>query len=178
ATARAGSEIAFRWSQWLPSHRGPMTTYMAPYEGDLSEVNVNKLQFFKIHEGGLYPDQQFGKMDTVPWSVKPNLATDKMIWDNGVWNATIPWDNKPGNYIVRHELVALHFATTNSNYRNYGFVAPQFYPSCYHVKVTGNGTAVPVGVTFPGAYKPTDPGLVFGLYVNKTSYPFPGPPVY
>ena len=31
-------------------------------------------------------------------------------------NTTIPHDIKPGKYIVRHELIALHFATAHSNY--------------------------------------------------------------
>jgi lytic cellulose monooxygenase (C1-hydroxylating) len=179
AEARAGGDISFRWTQWLPSHRGPITTYMAPYEGNISAVDVNKLQFFKIDEAGLYPDKQFGETSTtVPWSVKPNWATDKMIAAQELWNVTIPWDIKPGNYVVRHELLALHFATAHSNYQSYGAVGPQFYPSCYNIRVTGSGTATPAGVTFPGAYKPTDPGVVFDIYLNKTEYPIPGPPVY
>ncbi|KAF1816150.1 glycoside hydrolase [Eremomyces bilateralis CBS 781.70] len=178
AEARAGSQIEFRWTEWLPSHRGPITTYMAPYEGDIAAVDVNKLQFFKIDEEALYADEQFGEIDDVPWAVKPNWATDKMIQANGVWNVTIPWDIKPGNYVVRHELLALHFATEHSNYKSFGIVAPQFYPSCYHVGITGNGTATPTGVTFPGTYQPTDPGLIFDIYQNKTEYPIPGPAVY
>ena len=179
AEARAGSNISFHWTQWLPSHRGPITTYMAPYEGNISTVDVNKLKFFKIDEAALYPGIEFGEMSTtIPWSVKPNWATDKMIAAQGVWDVTVPWDIKPGNYIVRHELLALHFATTHSNYKAFGTVGPQFYPSCYNVRVTGNGTATPEGVTFPGAYKPTDPGVVFDIYLNKTEYPIPGPPVY
>jgi hypothetical protein len=179
AEARAGSQISFRWTQWLPSHHGPMTTWMAPYSDNISTVDVNALKFFKIHEGGLYRDQQFGEVDAkVPWAVKPNWETDKMIAANGLYNATVPWDIKPGNYVVRHELLALHFATTHSNYWGFGMVGPQFYPSCYSVRVIGNGTATPAGVTFPGAYQPTDPGLVFDIFNNKTEYPIPGPKVY
>jgi hypothetical protein len=152
---------------------------MAPYEGNISAVDVNKLKFFKIDEAGLFPNQQWGELNTtVPWSVKPNWATDKMIAGQELWNVTIPWDIKPGTYVVRHELLALHFATTNSNYRNWGTVGPQFYPSCYNVRIAGKGTATPPGVTFPGAYKMTDPGIVFDIYQNKTEYPIPGPRPY
>jgi hypothetical protein len=77
----------------------------------------------------------------------------------------------------------LHFATEHSNYKKIPgqIVAPQFYMSCYNVNITGNGTAIPpenLRVTFPGAYQPQDPGLVFDIFLNKTQYPIPGPAVY
>lgn len=53
----------------------------------------------------------------------------------------------------------------------------QFYISCYQLRVTGGGSANPSGVSFPGAYSPTDPGILFNLYNNPTSYTVPGPPV-
>lgn len=142
-----------------------LTTMALPrYTGNISAVDVNKLQFFKIHEGGLYPDMKW--------------ATDRMIAASGVWNATIPHDIQPGTYIVRHEILALHFATMHSNAAIYGGVGPQFYVSCYNVKVTGSGTATPPGVTFPGAHQPSDPGLVFDIFMNNPQYPIPGPKVY
>ena len=147
-----------------PSHAGPMTTYMAPYEGNVSNVNVNLLKFFKIHEAGLYPDGTW--------------ATDKMLANQGLWTVSIPYDIKPGTYVVRHELLSLHFATEDSNYKAFGVVGPQFYPSCYNIRVTGSGAAQPVGVTFPGAYKPMHPGLVFDIYLKNQNYPIPGPKVY
>ena len=56
-------------------------------------------------------------------------------------------------------------------------VGPQFYMTCFNFKVTGNGTATPEGVKFPGGYHKTDPGLHFD--VNSTGpYPTVGPPVY
>jgi hypothetical protein len=166
ATVRAGSNIDFVWTKWLPSHQGPLITYMAPYEGDISKVDVNQLKFFKIHEVGEYPNGS--------WS------TDKMISDSGAWNTTVPWDIKPGKYIVRHELIALLFATKHSNYSRIpgSIVAPQSYVSCYNVEVTGNGTVTPPGVKFPGAYEPKDPGLNFDIFVNNRDYPIPGPKVY
>jgi lytic cellulose monooxygenase (C1-hydroxylating) len=167
ATARAGSNVDFFWTKWLPSHQGPMITYLAPYTGPISSVNVNNLNFFKIHEAGEYPDGTF--------------ATDKMIKQNGAWNITLPHDIKAGTYVMRHELTALHFATEHSNYATIpgGTVAPQFYVSCYNVNITGGGDATPSNtVKFPGAYNGKEPGLHFDLFVNNRNYPIPGPPVY
>jgi lytic cellulose monooxygenase (C1-hydroxylating) len=166
APVRAGSNVDFIWTKFLRSHQGPITTWMAPYSGNISQVNVNNLEFFKIHEGGLYPD---GK-----W------ATDRMIDQGGTFNTTIPYDIKPGRYVLRHELVALHFATEKSNYWYIpgGIVAPQFYPSCYYIEVMGNGTATPPGVKFPGAYTGQEPGLHFNIFAGNKEYPIPGPRVY
>lgn len=97
AEVRAGSSITFHWSRWLYSHKGPITAWLAPYEGDVAKVNVNKLEFFKITE------------DTVD---------DKGVWanvrmmdnTNGTWTATIPADIKPGTYVLRHEVCAASLA--------------------------------------------------------------------
>jgi lytic cellulose monooxygenase (C1-hydroxylating) len=56
--------------------------------------------------------------------------------------------------------------------------------SCYQVNVKGTGTrALPKGVSFPGAYKSTDPGILVDIYSDKGSYGkkkyiAPGPAVW
>jgi hypothetical protein len=166
ARARAGSNVTYHWSPWLPSHRGPMTSYLARYTGDLASVDLNALRFFKIAEDALHADGT--------WS------TDKLIADKGRWTTAIPADVRPGSYVLRHELTALHFATESSNYRYFGGVipAPQFYISCYALNVTGDGAAEPKGETFPGAYKAGEPGLVVDIFNRLDGYQIPGPPVY
>jgi hypothetical protein len=80
-----------------------------------------------------------------------------MAANNAGYKFTIPQCLAPGSYLVRHELVALHAA--------WAYPGAQFYPSCFQVRVTGSGTARPSGlVSFPGAYKATDPGVVFDVY--------------
>jgi hypothetical protein len=168
ANGRAGSNITYYWSPWLPSHRGPMTSYLAPYTGDLAKVNLNQLKFFKIAEDALHNDNK-------TW------ATDKLIADNGLWQTSIPGDISKGTYVLRHELMALHFATENTNYKFFGNLkpAPQFYITCFALNITSDGAAVPRGETFPGAYKDTDPGLTYDIFAKKLGpYPIPGPPVY
>jgi hypothetical protein len=49
--------------------------------------------------------------------------------------------------------------------------------TCFNFKVTGDGSATPKGVKFPGAYDPDSPGLHYDLKSNL-SYPTNGPAVY
>jgi hypothetical protein len=57
----------------------------------------------------------------------------------------------PGNYLIRHELIALHQANN-----------PQFYPECAQITVTGSGTAQPDAsykAAIPGYCKNTDSNI-------------------
>ncbi|KAH8898849.1 hypothetical protein GQ53DRAFT_878052 [Thozetella sp. PMI_491] len=91
AEVRAGSNITFHWSRWLYSHKGPMTAWMAPYDGDVSKADVNQLQFFKFAEDTMDANGIWG--------------TVRMLNNtNGTWTATVPADIKPGTYVVRHEV--------------------------------------------------------------------------
>lgn len=47
--------------------------------------------------------------------------------------------------------------------------------TCYQLTVTGSGTLVPKGVTFPDAYSKTGQGLGFSIHAPLDSYPMPGP---
>lgn len=90
ATVRAGSNISFHWSHWLHSHKGPITAWLAQYEGDIADVDVNKLEFFKFAEDAIDKDGVW--------------ATDRLMANDHVWTAVIPADIKPGNYVIRQEV--------------------------------------------------------------------------
>lgn len=82
-----------------------------------------------------------------------------------------PTSNTPPNnprYLLRAELIALHAAAS--------YPGAQLYMECAQLNVSGGGTASPPTVSFPGAYKGTDPGIKFQLYWPvPTSYTIPGP---
>lgn len=64
---------------------------MAPYEGDIADVNVNQLEFTKFAEDTIDENGVWG--------------TVRMMDDtNGTWTATVPADIKPGNYVIRQEV--------------------------------------------------------------------------
>jgi hypothetical protein len=79
----------------------------------------------------------------------------------------IPSDIKPGTYVVRTELLALHANTPTMKMTPVN--GPEFYLHCFNVEIIGSGTATPEGVTFPGAYKAGDPGLFFSPYYGDGS---------
>lgn len=108
---------------------------------------------------------------------------------------TIPSTLQSGQYLIRHEIIALHLATTVGG--------AEFYPSCTQVtshvpapppeqiiqgrasfmQVNVGGSQVGMAsaseeVTFPGGYSDTDPGIYDpSVFNTPTQYTFPGPPV-
>ncbi|VDB82842.1 unnamed protein product [Peniophora sp. CBMAI 1063] len=158
-TVAAGQSLSLNWTTWPDSHIGPMITYMARAPSDITTWSPGTdAVWFKVAEAGKTSD---GK-----WA-----ATDILSANDSIYTFTVPATLKPGQYIIRHEIIALHAA----------FVYPgaQFYPSCIQVEVTGSGTAFPTSfVSFPGAYTPDTPGIVYDAYTNTSAYPIPGPAVW
>ncbi|KAL0573054.1 hypothetical protein V5O48_008913 [Marasmius crinis-equi] len=158
ATVAAGSQVALNWTAWPDSHKGPMITYMARAPSDITQWSPGtSAVWFKVAESGKTSD---GK-----WA-----ATDLLTASNSIYTFTIPKNLKAGQYIIRHEIIALHSA--------YTYPGAQVYPSCIQVQVTGSGSALPTSfVSFPGAYTGSTPGIVYDVYTNTSAYPIPGPAV-
>lgn len=99
-----------------------------------------------------------------------NWGTAKVL-KNLYWESTVPKSLAPGNYLVRHELLALHQAKT-----------PQFYAECAQIEVTGSGSAQPSGdylASIPGYAPQSDPGITVDTYSSSiTTYTPPGPKVW
>jgi cellulase len=91
---------------------------------------------------------------------KKKWANEDVLDNNRTDIVKIPSDIKPGMYIFRTELLALH---GNNPMLPASFGGPQFYTHCFNVEILGNGTAEPAGVLFPGAYQPNDAGVKFYL---------------
>jgi lytic cellulose monooxygenase (C1-hydroxylating) len=109
------------------------------------------VDFFKIHE--------------VTFDPKTGLwANDVLVNNKNVWKVQIPSDLKAGDYIIRHEIVALHYAAREN-------AGPEFLISCANVRVLGDGTAVPKDtVRFPGAYQLDNSGLKINIYHHENRY--------
>jgi hypothetical protein len=82
--------------------------------------------------------------------------------DKGQVFFTIPQDTPAGDYLFRVEHIGLHVASAEG--------AAQFYLACGQITVTGSGGGNPSPlVSFPGAYSPTDPGIMINIYYPYVS---------
>jgi len=86
---------------------------------------------------------------------------------------TLPVTLASGNYVIRHEIIALHNAIAEGG--------AEFYPACTQLRVGGSQTGAPTAdelVSFPGAYSDTDPGIWDkSSFDPRVEYIFPGPSV-
>ncbi|KAL3470631.1 glycoside hydrolase [Aspergillus californicus] len=152
----AGDSISLQWTLWPETHHGPVLDYLANCGSSCQTVDKTTLEFFKISEVGLIDDS------TVPgyW------GTDELIENNSAWLVQIPESIAPGNYVLRHELIALHGAHTEGGAQN--------YMQCINLQISGSGTAQPVGVLGTELYTATDAGILVDIY-NSLTYTPPGP---
>ncbi|ORY17986.1 putative endoglucanase, partial [Clohesyomyces aquaticus] len=156
AKVAAGGTVELQWTPWPTSHHGPVLDYLAKCDGDCTTTTAEGLSFFKIDHSGLLDDT------TSPG----NWASDKLISNNNSWTVTIPSDITPGNYVLRHEIIALHSAGQVNGAQN--------YPQCINIQVTGGGSASPAGVAATKFYTSQDPGILVNIYQTLT-YDIPGP---
>lgn len=134
---------------------------MAKCDGECEKADKNALKFFKIDEAGLLN----GSPAPGTW------ATENLIAKNLTWTVTIPASIAPGNYVLRHEIIALHSADKPDG--------AQAYPQCINLEVTGAGTEAPTGIAATEFYTPTDPGIFLSIYYPALqNYTIPGPPLF
>jgi len=156
ANVTAGATLGFRVDQCI-LHPGPLIVYMAKAPSSVSGWDGSGSVWFKIYELG------------------PTFSGGAIKWplDNACQvTFPIPKSLPNGEYLLRVEHIALHSASSVGG--------AQFYNSCAQVSVSGGGSGSPSPkVSFPGAYKSTDPGILFQLYYPvPTSYTIPGPSVW
>lgn len=149
--ANAGDDITFVWNTWPDSHKGPVINYISTYAD-----SPTALSWAKFSEDGLISG------DT--W------ATDELIQNGFSYTTTIPATLAPGDYVIRHEIIALHSAGQANG--------AQAYPQCVNVRIGSGGSATPTGVAGTSLYTATDPGILFDLYSGYDSYPIPGPALW
>jgi len=158
----AGDKVKAHWKQW--THRpASVLVYMAKCPGSCDSFDGAGKVWFKIDQAGLISGTQ-----------NAGIWAGDTITDTLAWTSTVPATLAPGNYLMRHELIAVHQANN-----------PQFYPECSQWVVSGSGTAAPPSsalVSFPGAYSASDPGIAFNIdsasAMTSTTYQVPGPAVW
>lgn len=107
-------------------------TYMASCGSTTcDQYDSTNAEWFKIEETGLEPGNITWYQQNISTSVLNTLISFVMrlhvpLSVNGSpANVTIPSTLKSGQYLIRHEIIALHLATTVGG--------AEFYPSCTQV---------------------------------------------
>ncbi|OAQ64763.1 glycoside hydrolase family 61 [Pochonia chlamydosporia 170] len=152
----AGDILTLQWTPWPDSHHGPVIDYLANCNGPCESVDKTTLEFFKIDGVGIISQGSPG-----------TYADDVLISKNNTWEVKIPANIAPGNYVLRHEIIALHSAGSENG--------AQAYPQCFNLKITGSGSLKPAGVKGTALYKATDPGILVNIYTSSVNYIVPGP---
>jgi len=159
ATVAAGSTVTAFWQQWT-HQQGPVMVWMYKCAAAFTACDGSGTGWFKIDQMGLTAPPLSG----TSWGTA-------VLYKNLKWTSTIPAALAPGNYLIRHEVLALHQANT-----------PQFYAECAQLVVTGSGTQTPSGsylAAIPGYAPQSDPGIMVDIYSSTaTTYTPPGPAVW
>ncbi|KAF9461773.1 endoglucanase-4 [Collybia nuda] len=160
ATVAAGGTVEVLWNTWPIGHYGPVLNYMAkcPTSDCSTWKGDSGSPWFKIQQS-VYANGEW--------------ASDTLAKTGFKYSVKIPSKITPGSYLLRHENLALHGAASLGG--------AQFYPVCIQLTVTGGGSLNPSGLSFPGTYKATDPGILFNPYQGEAAnqaYVPPGGAVY
>lgn len=160
----AGDTCTIQWTEWPESHHGPVISYLGACNGDCTQADLNEVEWVKVQAVG-------------------QTAVGKTNSDSGVWGAdllraagnqgtvTIPKSIKAGNYLCRHEIIALMGAVNVGKAQN--------YPNCINFRISGDGTdPLASGTKGVDLYTPTDPGIKVSIYGTTLKYQIPGPPLY
>ncbi|KAH6857107.1 glycoside hydrolase [Chaetomium sp. MPI-CAGE-AT-0009] len=163
ATVTAGDKLGFVAMSSI-THFGPVSFYMArvPEGSNINTWEAAGNVWFKVAEISARPGAGGG------------LTSGEDTWpayNKKTVEFTVPKSVPSGKYLVRVESIALHQAQSAGG--------AQIYLSCAQVEVKngGNGSPGPL-VSFPGAYRTNDPGLLWSYYPVRTSYKAPGPNVW
>ncbi|KAK7054394.1 hypothetical protein VNI00_003588 [Paramarasmius palmivorus] len=160
ATVTAGSKVGFKASNTM-GHPGYFSAYMSKADPANSADAGLGSTWFKIWE----------------WSPEYSADTNMLTFDSeGITEFTfsIPASVPSGQYLLRGEQIALHAAGQEGG--------AQLYIACAQINVEGGGSGTPSPtVSFPGAYSPTDPGIMLNIYAlpaGFSGYEAPGPAVW
>lgn len=141
---------------------------------DAKTTSIGGLRWFKISHSGLLSGGRW--------------ASDDVNAAGGRYNFRIPSSIAAGQYLLRGETIGLHVAQNTNGAQFYMYVfslktkhfdeesLTRVYRSCVQLQVTGGGGSNPGGVSFPGAYSASHPGIQLNIYYPPlTSYSIPGP---
>jgi cellulase len=149
-------------------------TYLADCHGSCSrkeniEAFKDGLQWVKIDE--------LGWLNSTGWDVLDlggTWATNILIFNDYSWVVRMPEGLREGEYVLRHEIIALHIAERLNG--------AQAYPQCVNIKVERGdsivGRKLDGGITGTQLYGMRDEGIFVDVHRKIDGYRIPGPGVW
>ncbi|KAL7788723.1 glycoside hydrolase family 61 protein [Trichoderma ceciliae] len=170
-SANRGSLLTFEFRLWPdaqkpgsidPGHLGPCAVYVKKVDNMFTDSAVGG-GWHKIWEDGF-------NQETQKWCV------DTLVENHGLLSVNLPQGLPSGYYLVRPEILALHWAAHRND--------PQYYLGCAQIFLSSDvqgSLEVPEEhiANIPGYVDVDTPGLTFDIYQkNPPPYPIPGPKVF
>jgi hypothetical protein len=101
APIAAGENITAVWAQWT-HQQGPVMVWMYDCGSSFTSCDGKSKKWFKIDQMGLWGTA----------GLNSNNWGTALVMANLKWTSTIPKNLKASNYLIRHELLAIHQANT------------------------------------------------------------------
>ncbi|KAF7314376.1 hypothetical protein MKEN_00910300 [Mycena kentingensis (nom. inval.)] len=183
---KSGTGGLTSYNPWVHA-MGFVLDYITSCNGDCSKFDATNAGWTKIAHAGLdssqtisdglratmksKPEQYFPKSGSGLW------AMAKLVQNGSKWSIKIPSSLKSGQYIVRHELSAVHNPKTSDSTSG-----PQNYIACIQLDVVNGGDAtLPAGTQAKNLYKSDGDFANIDVYsgsFNVNDVPIPGPAVW
>jgi hypothetical protein len=160
------------YNPWVHA-MGPIFDYIAECDGDCSKFDATNADWVKLAQFGLDTSSSISgdlknrmAAKPEPYNGKGKWALAKMIEEYSTWSVKIPAQLKPGQYIVRNEVVAVHSPR-----------APQHYIACVQINVKGSGTtSLPAGTKSNNLYNSNSILATYDVYAHPESFALPASP--
>lgn len=163
----AGDILTLQWNEWPTSHKGPVLTYLAPCGESCAGVDKTTLKWTKIDQLGWINSTG---ADTL--KLGGTWGSDVLIKNGFNWHAKLPEQLVAGNYVLRHEIIALHVAEAADG--------AQAYPQCVNLRVanTKEAKSLDGDTTGDQLYGMEDAGILVDIHGKVTGYDIPGPKLW
>lgn len=144
-------------------------THIAKCNETCATANKNDLSWVKIDELGWLNSTGWEKME-----LGGTWASDVLIANNFSWVVQIPNVLAAGNYVLRHEIIALHVAEQLDG--------AQAYPQCLNLRVeqgeSDQTKQLSGGVPGTKLYGERDEGILVNVHGKISGYKTPGPKLW
>lgn len=165
----AGDTLKLQWNEWPTSHVGPVLTYLATSNSTSSRIDRNTLKWVKIDELGWVNSTKRHNLN-----LGGTWAADILIANNFSWIVKIPEVLAEGDYVLRHEIIALHTANEVNG--------AQTYPQCLNLRISRGKAKLTKfldgGAIGTSLYGMKDKGILVDVHKNITGYEIPGPEMW